>query len=209
MISFYQKKLQELHTIPNPTVLMKRIITTMNTPNECVYIYEATLSYASLFLSNETGTIYFYPSLQCSLLPPPKPFINKKDKIENKVYLDPIWLHKIVNIDHEARYQSDQDILIYKNDCYRHRENKQEGENKKEEKEKEDESIQLHIPHIQDKESEKEKEIEKTTRYVSVSLDDDVKSETSTISRSSTSSISGIKPSKKPVPLHLRPKWKR
>jgi len=205
MISFYQKKLQELHTIPNPTMLMKRIITTMNTPNECVYIYEANPYYASLFLSNETGTIYLYPSLQCSLLPPPKPFINKKYKKENKVYLDPIWLHKIVTIDHEARYQSDQDILIYKNDCYRHRETSN-IENKPVKEEKKDESVQLHIPHMQ------EKEIDKTPRYVSVSLEDDVKSvksETSTISRSSTSSISGIKPSKKPVPLHLRPKWKR
>lgn len=205
MISFYQKKVQELHTIPNPTMLMKRIITTMNTPNECVYIYEATPTYASLFLSNETGTIYFYPSLQCSLLPPPTSFIiNKKQKHkeENNISLDPIWLSKIVNMDYEARYQSDQDILIYKEQYYA-----DNIESKPVIKEK-DESVQLvetcsiHIPHIQ------EKEIDKKTIYVSVSIEDDVKSTTSTLSRSS-SSLSGIKPNKKPIPLHLRPKWKR
>ena len=52
---------------------MKKVIDTIHSPNERVYIYDVNKNYASLFLSDEMYTVYLYPDLKCSLLKPPSP----------------------------------------------------------------------------------------------------------------------------------------
>jgi hypothetical protein len=71
LISFYKKCLSDILQIKHPNSLMKKIIDTIHSTNERIYIYDVNKNYASLFLSNEIYTVYLYPDLTCSLLQPP------------------------------------------------------------------------------------------------------------------------------------------
>ena len=71
LIPFYKKCLSDILQIKNPNSLMKKIIDTIHSTNERIYIYDVNKNYASLFLSNEIYTVYLYPDLTCSLLQPP------------------------------------------------------------------------------------------------------------------------------------------
>ena len=71
LLSLYKKCLSELLLTERPTSVMKKVIDTIHSPNERVYIYDVNKNYASLFLSDEMYTVYLYPDLTCSLLKPP------------------------------------------------------------------------------------------------------------------------------------------
>ena len=73
LLSLYKKCLSELLQMERPTSVMKKVIDTIHSPNERVYIYDVNKNYASLFLSDEMYTVYLYPDLKCSLLKPPSP----------------------------------------------------------------------------------------------------------------------------------------
>jgi hypothetical protein len=100
-LSFYQERLTQLMQVPNPSFLMKRVIDTLRSDTEKVYIYDLHPSYASLFLSDDTRSIYFYPNLECSLLKPPEehytPHWNKWIDTSNAPVLDLEWIHSILN----------------------------------------------------------------------------------------------------------------
>jgi hypothetical protein len=117
LISFYNKCLSELLLVEYPTSLMKKVIRTIQSPEERVYMYEVTKHYATLFLSDEMCTVYLYPDLTCSLLkPPPKPtiphwrsYIYQANKNANNTKpIDIKWLYKILE---EAVYEKDKKIV--------------------------------------------------------------------------------------------------
>ena len=105
-LSFYQERLNQLMNVPKPTFLMKRVIDTLLSDSEKVYIYDLHPSYASLFLSDDTRSIYFYPNLECSLLKPPDahytPHWNKWIDVSNAPVLDLEWIHSILNKGRES-----------------------------------------------------------------------------------------------------------
>ena len=102
LIVFYKKRLSELTQHTNPTDLMKRVINTLQNPTEIVSIYDINQYYATLFLSDELCTVYFYPDFTCSLLKPPKnsiPHWSKYiDYIDTKptTDMDIEWLNQIL-----------------------------------------------------------------------------------------------------------------
>ena len=105
-LSFYQERLNQLMNVPKPTFLMKRVIDTLRSDTEKVYIYDLHPSYASLFLSDDTRSIYFYPNLECSLLKPPTehytPHWNKWIDTTHAPVLDLEWIHSILNKGRES-----------------------------------------------------------------------------------------------------------
>ncbi len=108
---FYQERLKQLIDAPHPTSLMKRIIDTLQSDTEKVYIYEINPTYASLFLSDDTRSIYFYPNFYCSRLKPPDehytPHWNKWIDTSNAPQLDLAWIHSILNMNAKERQASD------------------------------------------------------------------------------------------------------
>ena len=102
LIVFYKKRLSELTQHTNPTDLMKRVINTLQNPTEIVSIYDINPYYATLFLSDELCTVYFYPDFTCSLLKPPKNSIphwsRYIDYIDSKptMDMDIEWLNQIL-----------------------------------------------------------------------------------------------------------------
>jgi len=115
-LSFYQERLTQLMNVPNPSFLMKRVIDTLRSDTEKVYIYDLHPSYASLFLSDDTRSIYFYPNLECSLLKPPDehytPHWNKWIDTSNAPVLDLEWIHSILNMNAKERQESDDVMLV-------------------------------------------------------------------------------------------------
>lgn len=114
-VAFYQSRLIDLLRVSNPTRLMKRVIDTLESNTEKVYIYDTNTTYASLFLSDDTRTIYFYPNLQCSLLKPPdKPFTPHWNIWIDRTSVPPLnmeWVHSILLLNAKERFESDKDIL--------------------------------------------------------------------------------------------------
>ncbi len=110
-LSFYQELLKQLIHVPNPTCLMKRIINTLQSDTEKVYIYDINPTYASLFLSDDTSSIYFYTNLECSRLKPPDehytPHWSKWIDTSNAPKLDLAWIHSILNMNAKERQASD------------------------------------------------------------------------------------------------------
>ena len=108
---FYQELLKQLINVPNPTCLMKRIIHTLQSDTEKVYIYDMNPTYASLFLSDDTRSIYFYPNLDCSRLKPPDehytPHWSRWIDTSNAPKLDLAWIHSILNMNAKKRQASD------------------------------------------------------------------------------------------------------
>lgn len=108
---FYQERLKQLIDVPHPTFLMKRIIDTLQSDTEKVYIYDLNPTYASLFLSDDTRSIYFYPNFYCSRLKPPDehytPHWNKWIDTSNAPQLDLAWIHSILNMNAKERQASD------------------------------------------------------------------------------------------------------
>ena len=113
-VIFYQERLSKLVHVPNPTSLMKRVIDTLQSPTEKVYIYDIKPSYASLFLSDDTSSIYFYPNLECSRLKPPDthytPHWNMWINTTHAPPLDLTWIHTILNMNTKALRMTD-DLL--------------------------------------------------------------------------------------------------
>ncbi len=114
-VTFYQSRLIDLLSVSNPTRLMKRVIDTLESNTEKVYIYDTNPTYAHLFLSDDTRTIYFYPNLQCSLLKPPdKPLTPHWNIWIDRTSVPPInlgWVHSILLLNAKERFESDKDIL--------------------------------------------------------------------------------------------------
>jgi hypothetical protein len=110
-LSFYQERLIQLMQVPNPSFLMKRVIDTLRSDTEKVYIYELHPGYASLFLSDDTRSIYFYPNLECSLLKPPDehytPDWKKWIDTTNAPVLDLEWIRSILQTNTTERHDSD------------------------------------------------------------------------------------------------------
>lgn len=100
-ITFYKKCLSDLLKVKNPTYVMKKVIHTIITPNESIYIYDLNQYYATLFLSDEMCTVYLYPDLRCSLLTPPSisTIPHWSTYMTHNTYkpIDTDWLYDILN----------------------------------------------------------------------------------------------------------------
>jgi hypothetical protein len=225
--SWVFKKLQELVVRDeiSCTSLMKQVRNVLCTTSiDRIIIYDITNEYASLLLTNEEGTIYFYKNLHCSKLKPITKryttllsnLVHQYQPTHNQVNPIPInikWITTILEMDHQARYRSDTDLL----ELCTPLDNQIVPVHKRVEKivTTPSHSTTLSPPSIKIYEPEI---IEKIPQPIFDSLDDDKMSVKSTSSTNSTSTITikykpqppplYRKPSK-PIPLELRPKWKR
>ena len=121
--SWVFEKLQELLVLDETlcTSLMKQVRNVLlSTHCDRVIIYDVTSDYASLFLTNQQGTIYFYKNLQCSKVKPiTKRFTTSLSSIVNQftsiktksLSFNSKWITNILEMDHQARYRSDNDLL--------------------------------------------------------------------------------------------------
>lgn len=114
LISFYKKCLSDLLLVERPTSIMQKVIDTIQSSEERIYMYDVTKRYATLFLSGEMRTVYLYPDLTCSLLkPPPKPTIphwsNYMYSNHTNHTLDIKWLYDILQ--QEPVYKKDKEIV--------------------------------------------------------------------------------------------------
>lgn len=123
LIYFYKKCLSELLLVEHPTSLMKKVINTIKSREEHIYMYDVTKQYASLFLSDEMCTIYLYPDLTCSLLKPPqnqtiphwsKYIINTNHVTKpTPIIIDINLLYDILEQDPDEKEKKDNEMLEY------------------------------------------------------------------------------------------------
>lgn len=123
LISFYKKCLSELLLVEHPTSLMKKVINTIKSSEEHIYMYDVTKQYASLFLSDEMCTMYLYPDLTCSLLKPPqnptiphwsKYIINTNHITKpTPIIIDINLLYDILEEDPDEKEKKDKEMLEY------------------------------------------------------------------------------------------------
>jgi len=218
--SWVSSQLQQLVLLDESlcTSLMKRVRNTLKSTTNRVIVYEIVANYASLFLTNEEGTIFFYKNLQCSKIRPPvtstiRPlsFFFTHHPKHNPV-LDLEWITTTLAMDHKSRYESDIDLLELSSMVYnestsivveetREREIKTQITN-------EQSNITINEPELVEK-------IVPRTVYVSLADEDQedkmsVKSYVSSTSTSTKSStVQSYRKPSLPIPLGLRPKWKR
>lgn len=201
------------------TLLMKCVRNTLISTTDRVIVYEILPNYASLFLTNEEGTIFFYNNLQCSKIRPPVTstirslsFFFTHHTKHNPV-LDIEWITTILAMDHKSRYESDKDLLELSSIVY----NESESIVVEETREREIEikkQIENELSSVKRYEPELVEKIVPKTIYVSLEDEDkddqiSVKSYVSSTSTKSSSIVQSYRKPSLPIPLGLRPKWKR
>lgn len=194
------------------TVLMNRVrrLLTTSLPFHYISIYDVTNEYASLYMTDQSDTIYLYRDTSCSKI---KPLYKKStnyyslhDKSQQSVSSSNInihWTMEILAMDSQKRYESDKDLLEYStkstNEEYK-------NESISEIPQKMNPKPFVCLVSLEDND-------DTISVYSNSSQTSSVKSQTSSV-KSQTSSIKGhvnsIRPTiNKPIPLHLRPKWKK
>jgi hypothetical protein len=196
------------------TPLMNRVRRILTTSSPMLYlsIYDMTNDYAALYMSDQSDTIYLYRDSSCSKLKPlykskySSSLRNVTNHIKvgldghNNTRFDMNWILQILALDSSKRYESDKDLLEYRIDTEL---------NKSKENDK-NTSIDPIVCFISLEDNEDVVSISSETSIASIASSKSIaNSVSSSISNKSITNVINVVKNKKPIPLHLRPKWKK